>query len=418
MKKKVLQISITITVIIVVLGLIGWQVFRRVSKSKKESGPEYMSIPVAVEITAVQKKTIRDLGSFTGTLFPKSQYIVAPKISGRLEKLMVHIGDRLKRNQLIALLDDEEYAQQVVQAQADLQVAQANLEEALSSLEIAKRGLERSKTLHERGIASDSELDAAQATYQGQDAKYKVSVAQVAHKEAALKATQVRLSYTKIRASWENGSGYRVVGERFVDEGAMLTPNTPILSILEIQPVIAAIHLTDKDYFRVKKGQITIVTSHAYPGREFSGRIARIAPLLKETSREARIEIEIPNPDELLKPGMFINAQIEFTTQDNTTVVPVSALVKRENKQGVFLADTQNLNARFVPITLGIVSGEWAEVLEPPSLSGFVVTLGQHLLGNGRPITLPPDWEKIPIATTPDSRPSSEGQEPRSGDKK
>jgi RND family efflux transporter MFP subunit len=416
MKKKVLWIS-WISVIIIVLGLVSWQVFRRVAKSQKKSTPEYMSIPVAVEITAVQRKIIRDLGSFTGTLFPKSQYIVAPKISGRIEKLMVHIGDRLKRNQLIALLDDEEYAQQVVQAQADLQVAQANLEEALSSLEIAKRGLERSKTLHERGIASDSELDAAQATYQGQDAKYKVSVAQVAHKEASLKAAQVRLSYTKIRASWENGASFRVVGERFVDEGAMLTPNTPILSILEIQPIIAAIHLTDKDYFRVKRGQTVIVTSHAFLGREFNGKIARIAPLLKETSREARIEIEIPNPDEFLKPGMFINAQIEFSTQDNATVVPVSALVKRENKQGVFLADTQNLNVRFVPITLGIVSGEWAEVLEPSSLSGFVVTLGQHLLGNGRPITLPPDWEKVPVANTPDSQPSSSGQQPRSGEK-
>jgi RND family efflux transporter MFP subunit len=418
MKKKILRISILITVIVIVLGLIGWQVYRRVSKSQQESDLGYTSIPVAVEITAVQKKTIRDLGSFTGTLFPKSQFIVAPKISGRLEKLMVNIGDRVKRNQLIALLDDEEYAQQVLQAQADLQVAQANLEEALSSLEISKRGLERAKALHERGIAADSELDAARATYQGQDAKHKVSVAQVAHKEAALKAAQVRLSYTKIRASWENGSEYRVVGERFVDEGAMLTPNTPILSILEIQPIIAAIHLTDKDYFRVKQGQKAMVTSHAFPGKEFNGKIARIAPLLKETSREARIEVEIPNPDKLLKPGMFINAQIEFTTQENTTVVPVSALVKRDNEQGLFLADIQNMNARFVPITLGIVSGEWAEVVEPSSLSGFVVTLGQHLLGNGRPITLPPDWEKIPVANTPDSQPSSEGQQPQSGEKK
>lgn len=417
MKKKVLWIS-WISVIVIVLGLIGWQVYRRVSKSQEEADLGYTSIPVAVEITAVQKKTIRDLGSFTGTLFPKSQFVVAPKISGRLEKLMVNIGDRVKRNQLIALLDDEEYAQQVLQAQADLQVAQANLEEALSSLEISKRGLERAKALHERGIAADSELDAARATYQGQDAKHKVSVAQVAHKEAALKAAQVRLSYTKIRASWENGSEYRVVGERFIDEGAMLTPNTPILSILEIQPIIAAIHLTDKDYFRVKQGQKAIVTSHAFSGKEFNGKIARIAPLLKETSREARIEVEIPNPDKLLKPGMFINAQIEFTTQENTTVVPVSALVKRDNEQGVFLADIQNMNARFVPITLGIVSGEWAEVVEPSSLSGFVVTLGQHLLGNGRPITLPPDWEKIPVANTPDSQPSSEGQQPQSGEKK
>lgn len=390
MKKKILWISIAI----IALAIIGWQIYQRTSKAGK-TGTDRMSIPaVAVEITAVRKDTIRDVGLFTGTLFPKSQFIVAPKISGRLEKLLVNIGDRMKRDQLIAVLDDEEYAQQVAQAQATLQVAQANLEEALSSSEIAKRGLERAHALHKKGLAADSELDAAQAAFKAQDAKYKVAVAQVAHTEAALKAAQVRLSYTQIRISWKNGYALRVVGERFVDEGAMLTPNAPILSILEIHPVIAAIYLTDKDYFRVKKGQKAVVTSDAFPDRTFSGEIARIAPLLKETSREARIEIEVPNPDEFLKPGMFINAQIEFANKNNVTVIPVSSVVKRDSQQGVFLADTQNKKVNFVPVRLGIVSGEWAEVVEPASLSGFVVTLGQHLLRNGSTITLPPNWQE------------------------
>lgn len=377
------------------------------------------SIPaVAVEITAVQKDTIRDVGLFTGTLFPKSQFIVAPKISGRLKKLIVHIGDRVKRDQLIAVLDDEEYAQQVAQAQANLQVAQANLEEALSSLEIARRGLERAQALHKKGLAADSELDAAQAAFKSQDAKHKVAVAQVANTEAALKAAQVRLSYTQISASWENGYGHRVVGERFIDEGTMLTPNAHILSILEIHPVIAAIYLTDKDYFRVKKGQKVTVSSDAFPDRTFSGRIARIAPLLKETSREARVEIEIPNLDEFLKPGMFINAQIEFAFKDDVTVIPVSAVVKRDGHQGVFLVDIQNMKAQFIPVKPGIVSGEWAEVVEPFSLSGFVVTLGQHLLRDGSAITLPPDWQETSSTNIPDSESEIDNGQQKLGEKR
>jgi RND family efflux transporter MFP subunit len=400
MKKK----YVWITIALVAVGVICWQVYQRISESSRGSEMKQTQVPVAVEIAAIQRKTIRDLGLFTGTLFPKSQFEVAPKISGRLEKLMVNIGDRVERNQLIAVLDDEEYAQDVAQAQANLQVAQANLEEARSSLEIAKRGLERAQTLHKKGIASDSELDASQATYKAQDAKSKVAVAQLAHTEAGLKAAQVRLSYTQIRASWQNGDENRVVGERFVDQGAMLTPNTPILSILEIRPIIAAIHVTDRDYFRLKKGQNAAVSSKAFPEKIFGGKIARIAPLLKETSREARVEIEIPNPEEVLKPGMFINAQIEFATQANTTVVPVGAVVKRENQQGIFLADTQKKTARFVPVSLGIVSGEWAEILEPNSLSGFVVTLGQHLLAPSNPIILPPNWQETTSADKPDSQ--------------
>jgi RND family efflux transporter MFP subunit len=372
-----------------ILGLFGWQIYQKGIKNSGGAGYQRMAMPVAVEIAPINKDTIRDVGNFTGTLNPKSQYNIAPKVSGRLEQLMVDIGDRVKRGQLIALLDSEEYGQQVVQAEADLQVAQANLLETKSSLDTAKREYDRVLELHSRGISSDSELDSAKGMFVTQDSKHKVAQAQVAHKQAALKAAQVRLSYTKIRVSWDDGSSYRVVGERFVHEGAMLTPNAPILSILEINPLIAVIHITDKDYFRVKAGQAASITTDALPGEKVTGTIARIAPLLKETSREARLEIEIPNEEELLKPGMFINAQIEFLSRSDTTIVPVGSLVRRDNQQGIFLADIENAKAQFVPVIVGITSSEMAEILEPPSLSGFVVTLGQHLLVHGSPLILP-----------------------------
>ncbi|MDH4257572.1 MAG: biotin/lipoyl-binding protein, partial [Candidatus Aminicenantes bacterium] len=139
---------ILIAVAAVIVGLVGWQVYQKAFKSSQGPGVRNQAAPVAVEITAVEKATIRDYGNFTGTLVPKSQFIIAPKISGRLEKLMVNIGDRVTRNQLIAELDNEEYSQQVRQAEADLQVVQANLEESLSSLNMAQRELERTQELH------------------------------------------------------------------------------------------------------------------------------------------------------------------------------------------------------------------------------------------------------------------------------
>jgi multidrug efflux pump subunit AcrA (membrane-fusion protein) len=165
-KRKVILI-----VIIIIVALTGWQVYRKVFRSGKGFSDQNRAMPVAVEITAVQKATIRDYGNFTGTLVPKSQFIIAPKISGRLERLMVNIGDRITRDQLIAELDDEEYSQQVIQAEADLKVAQANLEESLSSLNVAKRELERIEELHKRGISADSELDSAKGQFAAQDAK-------------------------------------------------------------------------------------------------------------------------------------------------------------------------------------------------------------------------------------------------------
>jgi RND family efflux transporter MFP subunit len=345
-------------------------------------------VAVAVEVAPVHKGTIRDIGFFTGSLLPKSYFVVAPKIAGRLEKLLLNIGDRVKRGQLIAVLDDEEYAQQVEQVRAELEVAKANVEESLSTLDMAQREFERAKALRQKKIASESELDAALAQFKAQDAKYKVALAHVTQKEAALKAAQVRLSYTKIRAWWEDGNEPRVVGERFVDEGAMLKANDSIVSVLEIQTLTGVIHVIERDYSEVQIGQEARITTDAFPGRTFTGKVTRVAPLLKETSRQARVEVEIPNRERLLKPGMFIRAQIQFARHDDATVVPVTALTKRNDQQGVFLVDTQHMKARFVPITVGIVNGGLVEVLRP-LLSGSVVTLGHHLLENGSPITLP-----------------------------
>lgn len=386
-KKNKTKTLIITALVVCFVGYLGFRIFKKAFPGRGGGGARVMA--VAVEIAPVQLSPIRDLGQFSGTLIPKAQFTVVPKISGKLEQLLIDIGDTVRRGQLVAVLEDEEYQQQLIQAEADLRVAKANLEEANSSLEIARRDLERAETLHEKGIQSDSQLDAARAQYDAQEARYKVAVAQEANREAALETARVRLSYTRIKASWESGSDIRYVGERFVYEGAMLSPNTAILSIIELQPVTAVIHATDKDYFRLGTDQKVAISSTAFPGETFEGRVVRIAPLLKETSRQARVEVEIKNPGAKLKPGMFINAQIEFASKDETTVVPYSSLVTRAARQGVFLADLENMKANFVPIRVGIIEGEKAEILEPNPFSGFVVTLGHHLLEDGGGILLP-----------------------------
>ena len=159
--------------------------------------------------------------------------------------------------------------------------------------------------------------------------------------------------------------------------------------------MLAIIHITDKDYFRVKPGQSALISSDALANKTAVGEIVRIAPLLKETSREARVEIEFENPEGLFKPGMFINVRIEFATHEQATVVPVSSVVKRNDQQGIFLADAEKSVVQFVPVTVGITTGELAEILEPLPIEGQVVTLGQHLLADGSPVILsePSDFQ-------------------------
>jgi RND family efflux transporter MFP subunit len=348
---------------------------------------------VAVDVAPVFEGEIRDLGIFSGTLIPKSQFVVAPKVSGKLKNLYVDIGDRLHQGQLVAQIEDEEYQQQALQAEADLNVARANLEQARSAVELSRKDLERSESLHQKGILSNSQIDAARAQFGAQEAQLKVAEAQVSNREAALAAARVRLSYTRIAATWNKGSDVRYVGERFVDEGALLSSNSQIISVIELQPITAVIFATDKEYFRIQPGQEVSVSSTAYPGRVFAGRVTRVAPLLQETSRQARVEIDIKNEDGALKPGMFVNAEIEFARRERAKLAPFSALVQRGGRQGVFVADLKTKTAVFRPVTVGIVEGENAEIVEPTDLSGYVVVLGQHLLQDGMSIILP---DKMP----------------------
>jgi len=386
------------------LGLLGWRIYTKLNEARAPAGGQSGrgrrgSAAVAVETAPIRKATIRGIGRFTGSLSPRSLFVVAPKISGRLEKLVVDVGDPVKPGQLVAEMDDDEYAQQVEQARAELAVAEASVAECRSALGVAGRELERVKALRKMKVASEAEFDETQARHAVCDAKQRVALAEVTRREAALKAAEVRLSYTRIHVSWGNAGEPRVVGERFVDEGAMLRANDPIVSILDNSVVVALIDVIERDYPGVRPGQEAVIDTDAFPGRKFAGKIVRIAPLLKETSRQARVEIEIQNPERLLKPGMFVRVRIEFDRHENATVVPVAALARREGRQGVFLVDSGEMKARFVSITLGITEGELAEVLDPP-LSGHVVTMGQHLLEDGARIRLPeetpPDAERNP----------------------
>jgi len=324
----------------------------------------------------------------TGSVLARSQFQVAPKIAGRLEKLMVDIGDEVHNRQLIAQLDSDEYVQQVAQAEAELEMAKANVVQASSNLELARKKLARYRALYEKKVASQSEIEVVEAEYKVQEAAHKVAEARVLQNKAALEAAKVQEAYTKISASWENGEGRRVVGERFVDEGAMLKANEPIVSIIDIASVTAVIYVIERDYGKIRIGQEARVTTDALPGESFRSRVVRVAPLLKEASRQARVELEIPNPKGSLKPGMFVRVEIEFIRLEDVTVVPAGSVVKRNDTDGVFIVDTENMKVRFVPVKLGLEEEDMVQVLEP-NLSGSVVTMGQHLLEDGRSIKLP-----------------------------
>ncbi|MEX0730686.1 MAG: efflux RND transporter periplasmic adaptor subunit [Aquisalimonadaceae bacterium] len=337
---------------------------------------------VAVEAAPVETGAISARITFTGSLSPASQFAVASRIPGRLVRLYADLGDSVEPGQVIARLDDEESVQQLEQARAELAVARAGLAEAEASLEAAERSLRRTRELRQQRVASQSELDAAETEVRAQSARLDLSRSQISQQQASVRAAEIRLSYTTLRASWHGDQTPRLVAERYADEGIQLQANTPVVTLVALDPLRGVVFAAEQDYARLRTGQPVTVTSDPLPGRVFEGRISRLAPVFREASRQARVEINVPNPDHLLKPGMFIRAQVEVASRDNATLVPIDALVERDGRHGVFSISDDGEHAEFVAVERGIEEAGRVEILSP-ALSGRVVTLGQHMLSDG-----------------------------------
>lgn len=370
-------------------ALLAWMVQNRLDSTAEESpqaASERRAAPV--EVAAIERGPIELRRSFTGSLHPHAELIVAPKVDGRVEELNVDLGDAVNRGQVVARLDHAEYVQAVKQAQADLAVAQANLAEAESLLKISERELERIENLRRRGVSSESQRDLAMADQLAKQAHVEVTRAQVARAEAALETARIRLGYTEVSADWRGSDDTRLVAERLVDEGVTVSANTPLLRIVELDPVTAVFFVTERDYGLLQVGQSAELRTDAYPGEAFEGRIVRIAPVFRESARQAQVEIRIDNPRLRLKPGMFVTASVTLERVAEATIVPAQALVSRDGRSGVFVLAADGASVVWREVRIGIRAEDRVQI-SGEGLNGRVVTLGQQLLDDGSPVVLP-----------------------------
>jgi RND family efflux transporter MFP subunit len=373
--------------------VLGWIIFGQFQDRMGSSDRGKVSRPAPVSVAKIEHGPIVLRRTFSGELEALAEFVVAPKVSGRVEQVFVNISDLVKRGRVVAELDNDEYVQAVAQARADLAVAEGNLAEAKSALEIANREFKRTALLLKRNIASDSDFDAAKADQLSKQAQLEVAKAHVTKAQSSLETENIRLGYTKVTAGWSGGDENRIVAERYVDEGQTVAANSPLLLIVELNPIIGVIFVTERDYARLKPGQIVSLMTDAYPDEEFTGRVDRIAPVFRKSTRQARVEMTIENNDYRLKPGMFIRATVVLDRIPETTIIPLQALTTRDDRKGVFVVHADGRTVAWREVKVGIRDGDRVQV-EGEGLAGRVVTLGQQLINDGSAITIPTEQKE------------------------
>ncbi len=370
--------------VFIVLALIAGAVIFFITRDDPGAGTgmSRQEAVVGVNIATAEYRDLVDMHVFSGTLIAEQQYDAAAKISGRIREIAVNLGDCVRRGALLARLDSEEYEQQRAQAQAELDVAQASLAEARSSLVAAERAYQRAMQLRDQKVASEAELETAETERLARQAGVNLAEAQIKQREAALRAAEVRLSYTTLTADWQNGDDdtCRYVARRHVDEGNTIGANAPVVTLVDLTRLKAVINVTERDYALLHIGQQAHISVDFLAAHSFPGTVARMAPVFAETSRQARVEISVPNPEGLLKGGMFARAHIELNRADNTLAVPSTAVIRRQGVTGVFLVNEEG-RANFREVVPGIAQDGWTQVTGLEA-GQTVVTLGHHLLSD------------------------------------
>ncbi len=295
------------------------------------------------------RELVRYQLTYTGDVDAYQQATIYARINGALEKVNVNLGSVVKKGSVLALVDSVEPYDQVQQTAATYQNA--------------RLAYERSKSLLGSNLISKQDVDNAEAALKVARANYELA--------------GTRLGYTKIIAPFPG-----IITKRYLDPGTYLaSSSTPLFQLMFIDSVKIVINVQERDLVNVKPGTKAEITVDAYGGRIFPGAVTRMADALDLSTRSMAVEIDMPNYDHVLKPGMFATVNLIVGDHPNAITVPTMAIQKDDSGSFVYIADKDI--ARQKRVVPGIEQGSRTEIVSGLDGSEPVIVVGQQLVKNG-----------------------------------
>ncbi len=329
------------------------------------------------------------------------------KVAGYLEWIGVDIGDHVQKGQVVARILVPEMEHERDASSARLSSAHAMLENHHAELELAQAEYRFKKVTFERvsqvreqdsEVMSEQRVDEARQGFEVASTNLKVvqshislAKSRIEELEANLKHLDSLMAYTEIKAPF----GGTVV-ERFVDPGTLIQEGTtsgnalPIVTIFRADPIRIFLDVPEKEVTYVQVGDPAFVTCDALPGKRFEGQIERFSRALNPATRTMRVEINLPNPEGILLPGMFGRVRLTRDSNPDSIVIPVEAL--RSEGENSFLYVVQEGEARRVEIETAHNDLVYAEVTSGLQGSEEIVVTSSGSLSEGLAVTSSP-WE-------------------------
>jgi len=375
--KKNRRIIYWIAAVVLVL-ITFWFGYTRIFSKTPPSGDA--DSPLKVMAQPVGTSNIAETIAVTGTFEALTSVEIIPEISGRLEQLrlpdgtLADVGVAVKAGEVIAVINHDVYSAQLAECQANLEAREVALADA-------EREKKRIVALYEGGSATEQNKDKAVTAAE-------LAAASVKQAEAALATIKVTLDKANIEAPIAG-----VVSKKYVDEGNMVGPTTPLVRIVQIKTLKVLGGVSERYLPVLIAGKTPVhIKTDAYPEDEFEGTVYRVGVAVDVVTRTGEVEIRVPNPDMKLKPGMFARMKIVARERENAVVVPNSALLREEDNVYVFVANGSKALRRGV--RLGLSQSEYYEVLEGLSVGDMVITHGQRQLEDGQIVEVIEETQK------------------------
>ena len=380
MKKLILP-----TLLLAVLVLIGFRLHSELEPSNASSpaangrsGRPAMLVGTAEAKPHLFVSNLERLGE----LAPLASVDVMSRVSGRLQEVLVERGDPVRMGQLLAVVEDDDLLRQIRRAEAAIAVTRASVNREVATYENLAVQVNRYKKLHAESLISIQELQDLESRLRVSAAQVELAKAQVDQTEASLSELKLQHEQTRVFSPLDG-----FVSTRFLYPGALVSPSVAIVRVIDVSRVKTLVPVTEDILSEVHVGLQADVKVDAFQNQGYRGQITRISPFLDPETRTADVEIEIDNPSQELKPGMFARVSIEARKPKPSLAIDRSALLTRGSLQGVFLLD-EELITHFVPITVGRMQDDFVEVLEGLSEGTRVVTSGAQKLNEGDKVTI------------------------------
>ena len=304
----------------------------------------------AVHVEVVTPKTLSSDRALElpGTIKPLEETKLYPRTSGYVRRWLVDIGDKVKEGQLLAEIDTPELDAQISQARAQLASAQAAVKQAIAQRDFARSSSNRYETLANQQLVSKAQVEQQQAAAETGDANLTAAQANVTAAEANLRRLTDTKSFGKVIAPFAG-----TITTRTIDRGSLVSDNgtTPMYTLSATDPVRVFIDVPQNVAPNITPGTPATITVREYGGRQFVGKVTRSAGALDPDLHVMQTEVQVPNPDGALLPGMYCTAALTLPVPHKIVEIPATALYSDAQGLRVATVDAQN-KIHFVPITI------------------------------------------------------------------